>query len=87
MFPNQQGRDSWGSVAGELIISTRFVMCKYLWCLGYYGNYGMPGMAGSNSGSWYSRSSQPGWMGGWGYPGGGSLSPTGAGKSVRVRQS
>ena len=45
---------------------------------GYYGNYGMAGMGGSNSGSWY-RSSQPGWMGCWGYPGAGPLSP-GAGK-------
>ena len=45
-------------------------------------------MGVSNSGSsWYNRTTQPGWMGSWGYPGttGSSLSPTGAGKSELAR--
>ena len=52
MFPNQQGRDSWGSVAG---MSTKFsskIVTEIF--SGYYGNYNMGGGAGpGGGGSWY----------------------------------
>ena len=82
MFPNQQGRDSWGSVAGMSTKCSRKIVAEVF--SGYYGNYNMGGGAGpGGGGSWYrgtgggAQSGAPGagWVGGaWGYTGGAGAS-------------